>query len=174
MTENNAINAKESEPIELEITHTFDAPREKVFKAWTESEQLLQWWGPKGFTMNIAKFELSPGGIFLYSQTTPDGQVMWGKFVYREIAAPEKLVFTNSFSDEEGNTVRAPFSASWPLEILNTLTFTEQDGKTTLTMRGMPFSATEEERQTFAAARDGIKQGFAGTFAQLTEYLSKA
>jgi uncharacterized protein YndB with AHSA1/START domain len=158
---------------ELVISRTFDAPRELVFKMFTEPEHLKNWWGPKGFTMNVAKLELRPGGVFLYSQQSPEGQEMWGKFVYREIAEPEKLVFTNSFSDEEGNTVRAPFNSTWPLEILNTVTFTEHEGKTTLTMCGMPLSATEDELKTFEAARDMIQKGFAGTFGQLADYLAK-
>jgi uncharacterized protein YndB with AHSA1/START domain len=78
--------------------------------------------------------DLRPGGIFLASQRSPEGQDMWGKFVYQEIKAPEKLVFIQSFSDEKGNTVRAPFSPVWPLEIINKLTFTESEGTTTLTL----------------------------------------
>lgn len=158
--------------IELVITRTFNAPRELVFKMFTEAEHLKHWWGPKGFTMNIATFDLRPGGIFHYSQRSPEGQEMWGKFDYREIAEPEKLVFTNSFSDEEGNTVRAPFSASWPLEILNTYTFTEEEGKTTLYMRGTPVNPTEDELATFAASQEMVKKGFAGTLDQLDEYLA--
>jgi uncharacterized protein YndB with AHSA1/START domain len=159
---------------ELVITRTFDAPRELVFKAFTDSDHLKHWWGPKGFTMNVTKLDLTSGGIFHYSQRSPEGQEMWGKFVYREIVAPETLVFTNSFSDEEGNTVRAPFNPTWPLEILNTLSFVEHEGKTTLTMRGVPVSATEEELQTFESARDMIQQGFAGTLDQLADFLARA
>lgn len=163
-----------SKQVELNFTRTFDAPRELVFKAFTEPEHLKHWWGPKGYTINVVKFDLRPGGIFHYSQRSPQGQEMWGKFVYREIADPEKLVYTSSFADEEGNTVRAPFSPTWPLEILNILTFTEHEGKTTLTMRGVPLSATEEELKTFEAARDMVQKGFAGTLDQLADYLAKA
>jgi uncharacterized protein YndB with AHSA1/START domain len=163
-----------SKQVELIITRTFDAPRELVFKAVTDAEDLKQWWGPKDYTMNVAKFDLRPGGVFHYSQRSPDGQEMWGKFIYREIVEPEKLVFTNSFSDEAGNTVRAPFSPTWPLEILNTWTFAEHEGKTTLTMRGVPLSATVEELKTFEAAHDMIQKGFTGTLDQLADYLAKA
>ncbi|CAM3853734.1 SRPBCC family protein [Alicyclobacillus pomorum] len=163
-----------SKQVELVITRTFDAPRELVFKAVTEPEHLTHWWAPKGYTMNVAKLDLRPGGVFHYSQRSPEGQEMWGKFVYREIMEPEKLVFTNSFSDEEGNTVRAPFNQTWPLEILNTWTFAEHEGKTTLTMRGVPLSATEEELKTFEAAHDMVQKGFAGTLDQLADYLAKA
>lgn len=175
MAKNNETNniMVEAEESELMITRIFDAPRELVAKVWAESEHLKQWWGPKGFTMNISSLDFRPGGVFHYSQKSPDGHEMWGKFVYHEINLPEKLVFASSFSDEEGNTVRAPFSATWPLEILNTLTFSEHSGKTTLVMRGVPVNTTEEERETFKAMHDGIRQGFAGTFDQLADYLAK-
>jgi uncharacterized protein YndB with AHSA1/START domain len=99
---------------------------------------------------------------------------MWGRFVYREIVAPERIVFINSFSDEDGNITRAPFSSTWPLEVLNTLTLSEHEGKTTLTLRGGPINATEEERKTFEAGFDSMRQGFTGTFDQLADYLAKA
>jgi uncharacterized protein YndB with AHSA1/START domain len=158
---------------EFVFTRTFDAPRELVFKAWTESEHLRHWWGPKGFTFGVARLDLRPGGIFHYSMRSPDGREMWGKFVYREIVAPEKIVYMNSFSDEEGNTVRAPFSPTWPLEVYNILTFSEHEGKTTLTLRGGPVNATEEERKTYEAGFESMKQGFGGTLDQLADYLSK-
>jgi len=170
-----AENSPATEPTEpvLVITRVFDAPGELVFKAWTESEHLKRWWGPKGFTMGVSKLDLRTGGVFLYSVRSPDGHEMWGKFVYREMVAPERLVFVNSFSDEEGNAVRHPLSQTWPLEILNTLTFAEHEGRTALTMRGVPLSATEAERKTFEAGRDSVQKGFAGTFDQLTDYLAK-
>lgn len=159
---------------ELVITRVFDAPRELVFKAWTEPERLAQWWGPKGFTLEVTKLDLRPGGIFLGSQRSTEGFVMWGKFVYKEITPPEKLVFIQSFSDEEGNTVRAPFSPTWPLEIINYLTLIEIEGKTELTLRGGPIKATEEELKTFEGMRPMMEQGFGGTFDQLADYLAKS
>lgn len=114
------------------ITRTFDAPRELVWKAWTERDRMMQWFGPKGFTMSTAKLDLRPGGIFHYCLRSPDGHEMWGKFVYREIVAPERIVLVNSFSDEKGGITRHPMSASWPLEMLSTTTLTEKNGKTTI------------------------------------------
>ena len=81
--------------------------------------------GPKGFATTSARNDPRPGGVFHYRMRSPAGQEMWGKWVYREIAPPERLVFVQSFSDEAGNTVRAPFSAEWPLEVLSTVTFAE-------------------------------------------------
>jgi uncharacterized protein YndB with AHSA1/START domain len=76
--------------------------------------------------------------------------------------------------NKEGNTVRAPFSATWPLEVLNTLTLTEHEGKTTLTLRGWPYNATEAERATFDGMKESVQQGFEGTFDQLAAYLAQA
>jgi uncharacterized protein YndB with AHSA1/START domain len=157
----------------LEFIRTFKAPRDLVFKTWTDPEHLKHWWGPQGFDINIFKFDLQPGGIFHYSMVNPDGHQMWGKFVFHEIAGPGKLVFVNSFSDTQGNTVRAPFSELFTLEILNILTFTEQDGHTTLTMRGGPIQATDDEVQFFHSMHPSMQQGFGETFAQLDEYLAK-
>jgi len=155
------------------ITRVFDAPREHVWQAWTEPERLREWWGPKGFTMLSLKLDLRPGGIFHYCMRAPDGGEMWGKFVFREIVAPERIVFVNSFSDSEGNVARHPGHLGWPLEILNTLTLTERAHRTTLRLQGHPINATEEEQRTFEAGRASMQQGFTGTFDQLAAYLAK-
>jgi uncharacterized protein YndB with AHSA1/START domain len=162
----------ETQGREFIISRTFDAPRELVFKALTETERLAHWWGPKGFTMEVSTLDLRPGGVFHYSMKSPDGFVMWGKFVYREIVAPEKIVFVNSFSNEEGGLTRHPLSPTWPIEVLNTLTLIEQDGKTTMSIRGGPINASEEEVRTFESGFDSMTQGFSGTFDQLVEYLA--
>ena len=158
---------------EFVITRELDAPRELVFKAWTEPERLEQWWGPKGCRLKVAQLELRPGGVILYSISFGQGPTMWGRFVYSEIEALERLVYVSSFSDEEGALTRAPFSKTWPMEVFNTLTFTEQEGKTTLTLRSAPQNATEEERKTFVGMHQSLQQGFSGTFDQLADYLAK-
>jgi uncharacterized protein YndB with AHSA1/START domain len=159
---------------ELVITRTFDAPRELVFKAWTEPERLAQWWGPKDFVMGVVSIDLRLGGMFHYSMRTPEGLEMWGKFIYREIVPPERLAFVVSFADRDGNTVRAPWDSNWPLEVLSTLTFTEHDGKTTIVMRGIPVNATETELNIFEATHASMQQGWGGTLDQLADYLATA
>jgi uncharacterized protein YndB with AHSA1/START domain len=154
-------------------TRTFNAPRDRVWKAWTEREQLLQWFGPKGFTLTIANLDLHPGGTFHYCLRSPDGNEMWGKFVYREIVAPSRLVLVSSFSDETGGITRHPFAPAWPLEMLSTTTFAEEGGKTRLTLEWSPLNPTAEERKMFDGAHDGMMQGWKGTFDQLTQYLAK-
>ena len=156
---------------EFEITHVVNAPRDLVFKMWTEAEHLLHWWGPKGSTLKIDRLDLRPGGLFLYSMQTPDGGRMWGRFKYGEIKAPEKLVFISSFSNEEGEMVRAPFSEHFPLEIHNTVTFKENGNKTTVYLHGGPINGSDEEYAFYEAMFDSMQQGFKGTFEQLETYL---
>jgi uncharacterized protein YndB with AHSA1/START domain len=155
------------------IQRTFDAPRALVFRAWSEAERLARWWGPRGCEIEVRSLDFRPGGTFHYCMRFPNGQAMWGKFVYREIVAPERIVFLNGFADAEGNVVRSPFSASWPLSVVTTVAFTEEAGKTTLTLRALPLDATETERATFVAMRTSMRGGFGGTFDQLAEYLAK-
>ena len=158
---------------QIKITHTFNAPRELVFKAFTESEHLKNWWGPKGWIIEVSESDFRTGGVFHYSQRPADGDVIWVKFVYSEMIAPEKIVYTSFFSDEEGNIVRAPFDVNWPMEILNTITLTEDEGKTTLTMIVAPVSPTEEEIKTLEDSKKMAQEGYSDTFDQLDEYLTK-
>ena len=164
--------ATESTDRALVVTRVFDAPRELMWKALTEPERLERWWGPKGFTSRIHKLELRPGGTFLYSQRNAEGLEMWGKWVYREIIAPERLVFVSSFTDEKGNPARNPFEPNWPLETLGISTFTEDRGRTTATVRMVPINATESEQQTFFDGTKFMEEGFAGTWDKLDKYLA--
>ena len=156
------------------LTRVFNAPRDLVWKAWTDPERLRHWWGPKGFLWASATLELRPGGLFHYCMRSPDGRDMWGKFRFHEIEAPERLVFIVSFSDEKMGTTRHPSSATWPLEVMNTMTLSEQRGRTTLTLTALPHNASEVERHTFRKGHLSLQQGFKGTFDQLEEYLAQA
>jgi uncharacterized protein YndB with AHSA1/START domain len=164
---------KTSADSQLTITREFNAPREMVYKAWTDPKQFAQWWGPKGDGINIRTFELKPEGTCLYSMKMPDGNEMWGKFVYKELVTPERIVFINSFTDKDGNVVPAPFFKVWPLQIMNVLTLTEHEGKTILILRGGPIGATAEEYAAFDEMKSGMQGGFKGTFDQLEEFLQK-
>ena len=154
---------------------TFNAPRNLVWKAWTSAEALGQWWGPKGATVRVINFDLRPGGMFHYAFAFQPGHEMYGRFVYREIVAPERLVFVNSFSDPDGGITRAPFPQlkdKWPLEVLNVMRLTELAGETTLTLRASPLNASEDEYAMFAGNIDSMRQGYGGTFDKLAEYLA--
>ena len=158
----------------FEISRVFDAPRERVWQAWTEAEHLKKWWGPKGFTVTHCTVDLRPGGTMHYCLKAPGGAEMWGRFVYRQIVKPEKLVWINSFSDAKGGVTRHPGHQSWPLEMHSTAIFEAQGNRTKVTIQWLPGEgSTDAERRTFEEGREGMKQGWAGTFEQLEGYLKK-
>jgi uncharacterized protein YndB with AHSA1/START domain len=158
---------------EIVIVRDFAAPREQVFAAWTQIEHLKQWWGPSGFTVGAAVLDLRPGGTFHYQLRAPGGE-MWGKFVFREVRPPERLVWVNSFSDPEGTTARHAGHMDWPLEMLVEVTFLENDGGTTLTLRSSPLNASDSERKTFREGHDSMRGGWRGTLDQLGQHLGGA
>ena len=163
----------ESAVREFVISREFGVSRDFMFKVWTDPEHMQRWWGPKDFKVIYSKMDLRPGGSYHYCMRTPDGHDMWGKFVYREIVKPERIIFVNSFSDEKGGLTRHPMSPSWPLEMLSTITFAEHAGKTTVTVRWAPLNPTEEERKTFEGGFDSMRNGWSGTMDQLAAYLTK-
>lgn len=157
------------------ISRVFDAPRELVWKCFTDPAHMQQWWGPKGATVTHAKIDLRPGGVFHYRMEMADGTPVWGKMVYREITPRDRIVFINSFSDEAGGTTRHPMAPTWPLEMHSIFTFEDvPGGKTKFTVRWSPHNATDEEQRTFDAGRDSMRQGWGGTLEQLAGYLTKA
>ncbi len=159
---------------EFVITRVFDAPRDRVWSAWTEPDRLKQWWGPKGFVVHTCKVDLRPGGVFHYGMRAPDGSDVWGRFVYREIVAPKRLVFVVSFSDPKGGVTRHPWSENWPLQTMSTVEFEEQGaGKTRVTVRWIPHEASDMERKTFAEGCESMQQGWTGTLDQFAGYLAK-
>jgi uncharacterized protein YndB with AHSA1/START domain len=117
-TESNTATGTETQ--ELFITRVFDAPRELVWKAWTDPELMKKWLGPKDFTAPVCKIDLRVGGRYLCSMRSPEGQDFWSTGTYREIVALERLIMTDSFTDAEGNVVPAThygLSADFPLEL---------------------------------------------------------
>lgn len=164
-----------AEGLRLMVTRVFDAPRDLVWQAVTDAGHLMHWWGPKGFTTLDCKVDLRPGGRFEYSMRMPDGRTIWGRWIYREIVPPERVVSIVSDTDEKGNIIRHPMMGlTWPLEMLYTMTLTEQGGKTTMTVTGFPINATEEERKTFEGRREFMLQGFQGTLDKLAAHLAES
>ncbi len=169
-------SAPSQKPAEFEFTisRVFDAPRLMVWKAWTQQKQLDQWFGPKGCPIIKSTLDLREGGSFLYGMKTPGGD-MWGKWTFLTVDEPEKLIFITSFCESTGKTVtRHPFSPSWPLETLSTVTFTEKNKQTEVIIRWTAHNATEIELKTFEEGKQGMMQGWDGTFEQLGEFLAKA
>ena len=163
----------ETQRTEFVITRSYEAPRDLVWRAFAEGEALAQWWGPRGFTMTVVGFEFRPGGTCHYRMDSPDGFTMWARFLYREIAEPETIVFVTAFSDEAGSVARAPFfDGKWPLAVLMTITFAEHGGTTTVTLRSHPIDATDVEVATFESNIESMNQGFGNAFDQLADYLA--
>jgi uncharacterized protein YndB with AHSA1/START domain len=154
---------------EIVITRVIDAPRSRAFKTWTEPEYLTRWWAPDGRTTPFCKVDLRPGGRFHYCMRLPDGREIWGIGIYRDIVEPERIVYVDSFADENGNPVPPThygMSADHPAESLVTVTFAEQAGKTKLTLRHAIPEAIKD--------REDTQKGWTQMFDRLANYLTKA
>jgi uncharacterized protein YndB with AHSA1/START domain len=111
---------------ELMIERIFDAPRELVFKAWSEPRYVSRWWGPKDFTAPFCKIDFRVGGSFHFCMRSPQGQDYWNKGSYLEIVAPEKIVTNMYFSDRDGNRVEPThygLGADFPADMRDVITF---------------------------------------------------
>jgi uncharacterized protein YndB with AHSA1/START domain len=141
---------------EILMTRTVDAPRELVFKAWTDPKHLAQWWGPKDFTNPVVEMDLRPGGTLRIVMRGPDGTDYPMKCVYHEIVAPERIVYTDSFDD--GGAERSS---------LLTITFEDRGGKTALTLHSV--FGSKEDRDAVIAMR--MEEGWGQSFERLDAYL---
>lgn len=167
MAEKRSSSAKEPE---LVITRIFDAPRELVFKVWTDPKHVVNWWGPHGFTAPFVKIDFRVGGSFHYCMRSPEGKDYWNKGVYREIVVPERIASTMFFSDKDGNFVEPThyrMGPDVPSEMLDTVTFSVHEGdKTKLTLhRNTPLSISKRYRED---------QGWAQSLERFAEELAKA
>jgi len=140
---------------ELVINRVFDAPRDLVWKAWTDPEMMKEWSAPRGFTLPISEGDLRPGGAWRAQMRKDDGTELGLGGVYREIAAPERLVFTHVWMDENGKP--GP-------ETLVTVTFTDRGGKTEMNFRQSGFDSVE--------SRDGHSEGWNECFDKLAELVA--
>lgn len=137
---------------DIVTTRVFNAPRELVFQAWTDPDQLVQWWGPKGFTNTFHEFDMRPGGIWRFVMHGPNGVDYQNKSVFVEVVNPERIVFDH---------VSGP-------RFQVVATFAEQAGKTTLTFR-MRFESAAECDKVKAFAVEGNEQNFDRLEAQLAK-----
>jgi uncharacterized protein YndB with AHSA1/START domain len=148
---------------EIVITRIFNAPRELVFKAWTEPKHIEQWWGPEGFTTRVTEFDLRPGGRSRYVMIGPDGTEYPAKGVFREIVFPERIVTTDEF--DEG--IEEVLDADLPQGMLLTVTFEDLDGKTKLTIRIEHESADDRRKHE----EMGVVAGWNSSFDCLDQFL---
>ncbi|MGG3504062.1 SRPBCC domain-containing protein [Paenibacillus lautus] len=164
---NQMITRVEGEVLVLE--RVFNAPRELVFKVFTDGEHLKQWWGPRGWEVTVSNMDFRPGGSWHYCMKCLDknqgdffGMESWGKSVYQEIEEPEKIVYIDYFSDAEGN-----IAEGMPATTV-TMSFEEQDGKTKLISR-----AVYDSPEALKTVLDmGMEEGITQTWDRLEEYLA--
>ncbi len=148
------------EPAEVTLTRVFDAPRELVFKAWTDPQQLAKWWGPEGFTNPVCEIDARPGGKMLIHMTAPDGTVYPMTGTFREVTPPERLVFSDAAEDLQGNVL---------LEGETIVTFEQQGGKTKVTVQARAWARVP-------AAADmlkGMDQGWSQSLDRLARLVAQ-
>jgi uncharacterized protein YndB with AHSA1/START domain len=148
-------NAKPSAALvpDFVMTRVFDAPRSLVFEAWTKPEHLVHWWGRKAFSMPFCEIDFRPGGVFRLCMRSPAGLDYWVRGVYREIIELERIVFTYALEKEERDH-----------EALLTVTFSEHEGKTTLTLEQALFDLRK--------AREGAQGGWIEGLDRLAAYMA--
>ena len=139
---------------EIEMTRLFDAPRQLVFDAFTNPAHVPHWFGPRGWSVPVCEIDLRPGGSWRYVLRGPDGEEMGMSGVYREIKPPERIVTTESFDD-------------YPGESINTLTLTEEDGRTRYTVTVLYADMAARD----AVLATGMSEGAAETLERLAEHL---
>jgi uncharacterized protein YndB with AHSA1/START domain len=149
--------AAEATDRHLVVTRIIDAPRALVFKAWTEPEHVARWWGPQGFVTTFCDMDIRPGGKFRFCMRSPEGTNHWKRGIYREIVAPERIVFTFAWEDAAGNPGH---------ELLTTVTFMDQGAKTKLTLHQAEFETVE--------ACDDHRRGWTSCLERFAEHMTTA
>jgi uncharacterized protein YndB with AHSA1/START domain len=156
------------------INRSFDAPIETMFDLWTKPEHVAQWTPPTGFTMEFQQVDISVGGYSVYSMTN-GAFTMYGRAEYRELRRPDRVQYTQCFTDAQGNIARHPAAPTWPERMLTTVTLTaEGPTQTRVTVRWEVYgSATPEEVATFVSAKAGMTMGWTGSFDKLEAYVAE-
>lgn len=144
---------------DLTFVRTFDAPRELVFRVWTDPEHVKQWWGPHGYTNPVSIVEPHVGGRHKVHMKGPDGVELPAGGEFREVVPPSRLVFTSTALDDNGNLL---------LEALNTVTFMEKNGKTEMTLHAkLIFLAPGMEE-----AAKGMEEGWSQSLEKLAAHIA--
>jgi uncharacterized protein YndB with AHSA1/START domain len=157
------------------INRSFDVSREVMFELWTDPQRLAEWAPPTGFTMKYLRADIRPGGASFYCMSGPNGMKMYGKASYLEIRKPDRLVYTQVFSDENEKITRHPMSPTWPETMLTTVIFTEEgpDRVRITLIWEVHGHASDVERETFNKAKGGMTQGWTGSLDKLDEFIRR-
>lgn len=156
---------------EFILDREFDAPRDLVWRAWTDPKYLQHWYGP-GVETVIHKFELKVDGVWLNEMKMKSGS-SFQKVIFKEVSAPEKLVWHHCSADADWNVAASPMMPDWPRMLLTTVTFTQAGEKTNVRLTQVPMEATEAEIACFAKMKDGMSGGWGGGYALIDELLGE-
>lgn len=146
---------------ELVLTRILDAPRELVFKAWTDPSMVARWWGPRGFSNPICEVDARPGGTLRIVMRAPDGAEHPMKGHFREVVRPERLEFSSVAVDPHGNPL---------LEAVTVVTFEDLGGKTKMTLKTSAVGLVEQA----VAMLEGMETGWTQSLDRLVVYLVNA
>ncbi|MBX9826389.1 MAG: SRPBCC family protein [Xanthobacteraceae bacterium] len=147
------------DPLAIAGVRILDAPRDLVWKVWTDPKHLAQWWGPDGFTTTTSAYECRPGGVWRFVMHGPDGRDYENRVTFEVVDPPQKLVYRHGGADDVE-----------PVQFRTTVTFEDLGNRTRLSMRGVFPSAAERDRVT---REYGADQGMVQTLARLNQYVSK-
>jgi uncharacterized protein YndB with AHSA1/START domain len=155
MDANTSLTTEPAERV-LTLTRIFDAPRSLVFDAWTEPQHLIRWWGPRGFTMPTCEMDVRAGGKYRFRMRSPEGPEVWWHGICREIVKPDRIVWTCSIDDADGNSISG--------ETVLTVTLEDQAGKTKLTLHQAMFASD--------TLKESHNNGWNSAMERLAEYLA--
>ena len=156
-----------SEIPEYKLERIFEAPRELVWRAWTDPDLLHRWYGP-GIETIIHKFDLKPGGSWL-NEMKWGGNSDFSKMVFQEVTPPSMLVWHHSSSDSDWNIITSPMMADWPRVLLTTVLFEDMGDKTNVRLTQVPIEPTDAEIACFAAKMAGMDKGWGSGYAIMDE-----
>jgi uncharacterized protein YndB with AHSA1/START domain len=154
-----------------ELERIFDAPRELVWRTWTEPALLARWYGPNVETI-VHRLDVTPGGLWL-GEMKWDGKSSYQRAEYLEVDPPERLVWLHASSDADWTIIPSPMMPDWPRVLLTTVTFEDLDGRTRMRLTWVPHEASAAEIAGFAAALDGLDKGWGAGMDLLAELLTE-
>lgn len=160
-----------SDAAEFILDRVFDAPREMVWRAWTDPELLARWYGPRIDTI-IHKFDLKPGGEWRNEMKMGDKSDL-SIAVFKEVVPLERLVWHHSSADRDWNIVANQMMADWPRVLLTTVTFADDGAKSKVRLVWQPFEASDAEIACFTGVVANMGKGWESGFAIMDEILAE-
>ena len=165
MSNNNSVQTTKTR--DLVVTRIFDAPVEQVWKAWSDPDQVMRWWGPHGFTAPVAKMDFREGGTSLVCMSAPGFGDLYNTWTYREIKPMRQIEFIQHFADKDGNKID-PVSIGLPpdipKEVRHVVTFKDAGNKTEMTVTEFGYTS-EQTLEISKSGLEGCLDKMAATFA---------